>query len=143
MSVECNVYTETKNTIFTKEEIREFIDKIMQELEQEGLVSVHRIKDEQMKKLNSEYRDKDETTDVLSFAMNEGLEVKQKQKDLGDIFISIPQIKKQAQQRDINEKEELKRMLVHGVLHLLGYDHKEEEEAKKMFSQQEELIKKL
>lgn len=143
MSVECNVYTETKNTIFTKEEIREFIDKIMQELEQEGLVSVHRIKDEKMKKLNSEYRDKDETTDVLSFAMNEGLEVKQKQKDLGDIFISIPQIKKQAQQRDINEKEELKRMLVHGVLHLLGYDHKEEEEAEKMFSQQEELIKKL
>ncbi|PSO45726.1 MAG: rRNA maturation RNase YbeY [Parcubacteria group bacterium QH_9_35_7] len=57
--------------------------------------------------------------------------------------ISVPQIKKQAKEQEVPPKEEFKRVLIHGVLHLLGYDHQQPEESEEMFSLQKKLLKQV
>ena len=71
-----------------------------------------------MKRLNSKFRGKNSTTDVLSFPLAENFE-----RHLGDIVISLPQARKQAREFGSRLQEELLRLLIHGLLHLLGYDH--------------------
>lgn len=96
------------------------------------------IDDEKMHELNKTYRNIDRTTDVLSFAYEDNETQKQSFRMLGEIFISIPKMKEQAKSYEHSETRELSFLTVHGILHLLGYDHtlgkKEEEE---MFSRQE------
>ena len=62
--------------------------------------------------------------------------------DRGDIFVCVPQIIRQSKQFGVTPKEECVRMLVHGVLHLLGYDHQTKHDADEMFSIQEGVVKK-
>ena len=78
--------------------------------------------DREIHALNAEYRGKDKPTDVLSFALGEnggvcGAEI------LGDLVISLPTARRQAREYGVTVKEELLRLLIHGTLHLLGYDH--------------------
>ncbi len=102
------------------------------------------IDDEEMHKLNKEYRGIDRTTDVLSFALNDNKHIDTVINSLGDIFISIPKMKSQAIEYGHTEKRELSFLALHGLLHLLGYDHtlgkKEEEE---MFGLQKEILNEL
>ena len=102
------------------------------------------IDDEEMHKLNKEYRGIDRTTDVLSFALNDNKHIDTFINSLGDIFISIPKMKSQAIEYGHTEKRELSFLALHGLLHLLGYDHtlgkKEEEE---MFGLQKEILSEL
>jgi probable rRNA maturation factor len=72
--------------------------------------------DEEVRALNRDYRGKDKTTDVLSFPMEDPLA-------MGDVVISMPRAREQALAAGISEVEELSRLIVHGTLHLLGYDH--------------------
>jgi probable rRNA maturation factor len=102
-------------------------------------LSVHFIGDHKMRSLNRDYRSIDRTTDVLAFAMQEG-EVFDKV-DLGDIFISVPQIKRQAKKLGVSFQEELSRMLVHGILHLCGYDHIKKNDYKIMIPLQEKILR--
>jgi len=106
-----------------------------------GEVELTVIGDKEMTKLNYHYRGKKYPTDVLSFAWQEEKEMKTNM--LGQIFICYPQIKRQAKDWGVKEKEELVRMLIHGLLHLTGHDHEEKKQAKKMFKIQEGLIKDL
>ncbi len=96
-----------------------------------------------MKRLNNQYRGKNTTTDVLSFSLQEGISLSGSNNELGDIFISVPQIKRQAHRLHISVREEFIRMLIHGVLHILGYDHEKEKDAKRMFSIQEKFLTQL
>ena len=72
-----------------------------------------------MRTLNRRYRRKDRPTDVLSFPSNNGL--------LGDIVISVPYASRQAKRRREPPSREIDRLLLHGFLHLLGYDHETDE----------------
>lgn len=102
------------------------------------------INDEEMHKLNKEYRGIDRTTDVLSFALNDNKHIDAVINSLGDIFISIPKMISQSKDYNHSEKRELSFLTIHGILHLLGYDHtlgkKEEEE---MFGLQKEILNDL
>lgn len=102
------------------------------------------IDDEEMHELNKKYRGIDRTTDVLSFALNDNKHIETEITSLGDIFISIPKMKSQATEYRHSEKRELSFLALHGLLHLLGYDHtlgkKEEEE---MFGLQKEILSEL
>ncbi len=98
-------------------------------------VSVHMIGDMRMTTMNTQYRGKSYPTDVLSFPTEDA-------DDIGDIFICVPQIIRQAKEFGVTAKEECTRMLVHGVLHLLGYDHQTKRDADEMFSIQERVVKK-
>jgi len=97
-------------------------------------VSLVFVTDSQIRKLNERYRHKNKATDVLSFPMN----VKDKRaKLLGDIVISADTAKRDAKKKGIRFEEELKFLLIHGFLHLLGYDHEVSEREKKRMERKE------
>jgi len=80
------------------------------------------VSDERMRAFNRRYRDKDAPTDVLSFPGDEDPEP-DGSRHLGDIVISVATARRQAQSRGHSLPRELKRLALHGYLHLLGYDH--------------------
>lgn len=139
--MECNVYQSVKRSGFGKKRIQDIVFFVLHKEKRKGAVSVHVIGDTRMKTLNTLHRGKQKTTDVLSFATQEGFE--SLGDDLGDIFISAPQIKRQAKRFGVSYADEFVRMLVHGVLHILGYDHIEKREAQIMFKKQERYISHL
>lgn len=97
-------------------------------------VSVVYVGNEEMQSLNKQYRDEDKVTDTLSFPMNEGEYCDINPSNmLGDIVICIEQANKQAKQADGSLEKEIKLLLVHSILHLLGYDHDTKEKEKEMF----------
>nr|WP_234410548.1 rRNA maturation RNase YbeY [Caldalkalibacillus mannanilyticus] len=116
-----------------------------EELE-EGEVSVTFVNDAEIQEINRTYREKDQPTDVLSFPMYEADETEIEVFDedepllLGDIIISVPRAKKQAEEYSHSFERELGFLLVHGFLHLLGYDHEDEKAEQEMFARQEEIL---
>lgn len=120
-----------------------YLDKIIKrtlELEnvEASIFSIIFIDDEKMRELNKTYRGIDSTTDVLSFAFEDNNKFCYNIRHLGQIFVSIPKMKSQAKDYGHSETRELSFLVVHGLLHLLGYDHtKGIEEEKEMFSKQE------
>ncbi len=120
-----------------------YLDKIINKtLEMEGvdssIFSIVFIDDEKMHELNKTYRGIDRTTDVLSFAFEDNNKLCYNIRQLGEIFVSIPRMQQQAKEYGHSEVRELSFLVIHGLLHLLGYDHtKGEKEEKEMFSKQE------
>lgn len=109
-------------------------------------VSITFVTNEEIHRINREYRQKDAPTDVISFALEElgEGEVEIVGQDLprvlGDIIISIDRTKEQAEEYGHSFERELGFLAVHGLLHLLGYDHMTEEDEKVMFGKQEEIL---
>ena len=102
------------------------------------------IDDEKMHEMNKEYRGIDRTTDVLSFALEDNEIIKTEVRELGDIFVSIPKMRAQAEEYGHSEKRELSFLVCHGLLHLLGYDHTRSEEDEKIhFGKQDEILNDL
>ena len=100
--------------------------------------------DKKMKELNYQYRKKNEATDILSF--NLGETVKEGGKKIyypGDIIISLDTLCKNAKKFKISEDEELRRLLIHGILHLSGMEHKTLKKSEPMLILQEEILEKL
>lgn len=98
--------------------------------------------DEEVKTLNSEFRHVEDTTDVLSFPASE--ENPENGKGyLGDVIISFPRAQKQAALADHPTSYELALLVVHGVLHLAGYDHMQPEDEKIMFKLQNQALDRL
>ncbi len=94
-----------------------------------------------IKKINKEYRHIDKVTDVISFAFEDnGKLVYNNERLLGEIYISIPRMQEQALEYGHSEKRELSFLAVHGMLHLLGYDHIQKEDEKIMFNLQELIL---
>lgn len=112
-------------------------------------VSVTFVTDEMIRDINREYRGKDQPTDVISFAMEElgegetAILGSSEPRMLGDIIISLDRTKKQAADYGHSFERELGFLAVHGFLHLLGYDHLTEEDEKKMFSRQDDILLSL
>ena len=104
-----------------------------------------------IKEYNKQYRNIDKETDVLSFPMFEKQELEEKIKNnqfqvqdiLGDMVLSIPKIKEQAQEFENTFERELSYMVVHSFYHLLGYDHMQEEDKKIMRQKEENVLRKL
>ena len=128
----------------TKKFVKGITEEILKKLDLDGVeVSITLTDDESIRELNKNWRGKDKATDVLSFPINEK-PLGYKYKVLGDVVISIPYAKRQAEEVGFSYKEEVLRLLIHGILHLLGYDHeKSEEEAKIMFSIQDKIFEDL
>lgn len=118
-----------------------------QKLDGDAELSLSFVNNEQIRDLNRIYRGKDQPTDVLSFALEETMEDEtgiigvDMPRILGDIIISVPKAKSQAEEYGHSFERELGFLAVHGFLHLLGYDHQTDEEEKEMFGIQEEILK--
>lgn len=112
-------------------------------------VSVALVDNDYIRELNKTYRGKDAPTDVLSFPMLEPGEVDDVPSEgeveqlLGDIVISLEKAEEQAKSYGHSFEREVAFLVVHGVLHLLGYDHEIEEERKIMRQKEEEVLKAL
>ncbi len=135
---------EVNDRDITKKFVKGITEEILKKLGLDGVeVSITLTDDKSIRELNKNWRGKDKATDVLSFPINEK-PLGYKYKVLGDVVISIPYAKKQAEEIGFSYKEEVLRLLIHGILHLLGYDHeKSEEEAKLMFSIQDRIFEDL
>ena len=99
------------------------------------------VDNKRIRELNKEYRNKDDYTDVISFALEdydkslfEGMRI------LGDIYISIDKAKEQSIEYNHSLKREISFLVVHGLLHLLGYDHIDKESEIEMFKKQEDIL---
>lgn len=96
----------------------------------------------EIKSLNHAYRHKDYATDVLSFPLEEGADVPcLQERYLGDVVISLETASKQAVANELTFMQEIARLLIHGILHLLGYDHENvpDETAQLMQNKEDEL----
>lgn len=133
----------------TNEKIEKELDDLKQLLENvckdeklgDGEFNVIIVTSDFIHNLNKEYRNIDRVTDVISFALEDdktfnldGYRV------LGDIYICLDKVKGQAEEYNHSFKRELSFLAVHGLLHLLGYDHMKKEEEEVMFAKQEEVL---
>ena len=101
-----------------------------------GSISVVLVRDAVIRPLNKKFRKLDRTTDVLSFEMGEeGI--------LGEIVISFETAKRNARRFQVELKEELKRLAVHGALHLAGYDHQSKSDRMLMREKEDRYAKKI
>lgn len=113
-----------------------------------GSVEITVVGDKMIRELNRRYRGKDRVTDVLSFAWQEpdrrrGGDGKIKSNLLGELYLCYPQIVRQAKEFNVSSSEEFVRMLVHGLLHSVGYDHVVKPAAARMFKLQEKIVKRV
>ena len=118
-------------------------------LEAEGLphaeLDVLITDDETVRRLNREYAGEDAATDVLSFSLREGEEFVSAEtiERLGEVIVSYPTAERQAGEAGRATDDELAHLLVHGVLHLLGYDHAEPDGERRMRAREESLLRSL
>lgn len=134
---------EVNSREISKTFIKVCVEKILKELNLENVeVSITLTDDETIREINKQWRGKDKPTDVLSFPQEETIGYKYKV--LGDVIISLPYAKKQAKEIGFTFKEEVVRLLIHGILHLLGYDHERSEEDEKiMFDLQDKIFENI
>ncbi len=103
--------------------------------------SVIFVNEKEIQEINKEYRGIDKVTDVISFALEDNSNIVYNNiRVLGDIYICIPRMLEQASSYGHSLKRELSFLTVHGLLHLLGYDHMEKEDEEKMFALQELIL---
>ena len=138
----------TSNDI-DKEFLQETAQKVLEREKREGKISLAIVGENRMRKLNKRFRGTNKVTDVLSFPDQEvqigdfKIGPKEKTKGLGEIVICLKRVKKNAGRNDKEVEEELTLVFIHGILHLLGYDHQEEKEAQEMEQKQQQYLDKI
>jgi len=106
-------------------------------------LSVLLTDDASVRSLNRDYRNVDEPTDVLSFAQSEGDEFERPEgvsPHLGDVVISVDTARRQAADHGLSLQDEAAHLLVHGILHLLGYDHEAPDDAAAMRGREDAIL---
>lgn len=140
---EVAIYNETKEEFPYKDIIEKVADKAFEiERLKNASCSIIIVDNDYIHKLNKEYRGIDRATDVISFALEDdkSMVIPDNIRLLGDIYISLDKAKEQAVLCGHSLERELCFLAVHGIYHLLGYDHETEEESKVMFKKQEEVL---
>lgn len=119
-------------------DVKKGVSKILN-LEQDYTINVILVNDEEIAKINLQYRHQDKPTDVISFV----LEDDEDETYLGDIFISIDHVISQATKYGHSIEREFAFLLCHGTLHLFGYDHLTPEDEEEMFALQEQILTEI
>jgi probable rRNA maturation factor len=144
--MEILIKNQQKITKLNQGKIKGIIKKVLQHLkaDEETEISVLFTNDKFIKTLNNKYRGIDKPTDVLSFSLQEGV-VKspeiESDKLLGDIIISVETAQRQADNLNHSMERELTVLLIHGLLHLTGYDHEKGTDYKIMREKENEILK--
>ena len=137
----------------TKDEVEGYIEDIVTEaLREEKLnkvnshVTITSVTRAEIQKFNNDYRDIDRETDVLSFPIFDREELENNKLsniELGDILICIDVVKEQAKEYGTGMKREMLYMITHGICHLLGYDHIDENDRKVMREKEERILSQV
>lgn len=136
------IINETNEEILELEEVNKLVEFALRYQSIDNAIFNIIIVDENtIQKLNREYRGKDSVTDVISFALeDDNTFVKTQYRILGDIYICLSKAKSQALEYRHSFLREISFLTIHGLLHLLGYDHMEKEEEEIMFKLQEMIL---
>ena len=136
------IINETNENIKELEEIKQLVNFALEYQKIDNAVfNIVIVDEEKIQYLNKNYRNKDSITDVISFALeDDDTFVKTDLRILGDIYICLKRAKEQSIEYGHSFLRELSFLSVHGLLHLLGYDHMESEEEKIMFELQERIL---
>ena len=124
------------------DDIKKFINFAVDKLEiKDSIFNIIIVDNQQIREINHQYRHLDKETDVISFALEDNLDFEYEDfRLLGDIYISLDKAKEQKDEYNHSLKRELCFLSIHGLLHLLGYDHMIKSDEEIMFSLQEELL---
>ena len=130
--MDIHVRNKCKSNIITTHRLKKITNNVLKlVLEEKGRnsaeVSVVFVDDGEMRNLNRNYRGINKSTDVLAFPMNEGRFAAINPDLLGDVVVSVPRAREQAEARGHSLERELTCLLIHGLLHLLGYDHERDD----------------
>lgn len=140
--ISVNIFDNQKLYKFSTRDISNTVRLVLKkEKEAEKVsISVIFIEDEEMRQLNQTYRKIDKATDVLSFNCSNdiGDVTKETVRDLGDIFISVETLIRQATEEKTEVLHGLLRVVIHGVLHLCGYDHEQSEEEEEIMMRKQD-----
>ena len=140
-------YDDRQDDIKITDEIKNLIEKSIaavlkvENLDENVEVSVSFVGDEEIRALNRDYRGVDKSTDVLSFPMDDEFIIVSR--ILGDVIINTRRVMEQAEELGHSEERELSYLTVHSILHLLGYDHMEDEDKKEMREREKLAMKEL
>lgn len=135
------IINQTTETIEETQDVFNVIEYALKEEQVEhSIFNIIFVTNEEIHQLNLEYRGIDRPTDVISFALEDVSDIEMEVRVLGDIYISIDKAREQAKEYGHSFKRELCFLAVHGLLHLLGYDHMEKDEEKVMFDRQKEIL---
>jgi rRNA maturation RNase YbeY len=127
-----------------RDRIRRFAGQLLEALgEEQAELSVLLLDDVRGAALNQRWRGRPGATDVLSFSLREGPHARHRGALLGDVVIAVGVARRQAEARGHELEAECRRLLVHGVLHLLGYDHVRPDEARRMRAKERALWRRL
>lgn len=136
------IINETAEKIEELDYLNNYISYVVKKEKLENCVfNIIFVSNEKIHEINFNYRGVDKVTDVISFALEDANDVKEPgMRILGDIYIAINVAYNQAEIYGHSNIREICFLATHGILHLLGYDHMEEEEEKIMFTKQKELL---
>lgn len=140
-------YDDRQDHIIITDEIKNLIEKSIaavlkvENLDENVEVSVSFVGDEEIRDLNRDYRGVDKSTDVLSFPMDDEFIIDNR--ILGDVIINTRRVMEQAEELGQSEERELSYLTVHSILHLLGYDHMEDEDKREMREREKLAMKEL
>ena len=138
-----------QNEIEINEDLYSLIDEAIknslevEEYSENVEISLSFVTDEEIRQLNKEYRNIDSSTDVLSFPMDEDFIIPGENEILGDIIISTNRAIEQANEFKHSINRELTYLIIHSMIHLLGYDHIEEQDKIIMRKKEKETIRRL
>ena len=123
----------------------EYAEKVLGEIKHDNWeLSILLCTDKKIAELNAKYRNKNEPTDILTFNLGETIQENGKTTYLpGDIIISLETLRENAVYFQTSQDEELRRLLIHGILHLDGMEHETNDDCEPMLVLQEEILKKL
>lgn len=136
------IINETNENITELEEIKKLVEYALnyQKIEN-SIFNIIIVDEEKIQEINREYRNKDSVTDVISFALEDDETfIETDMRILGDIYICLKRCKDQSVEYGHSFLRELSFLTIHGLLHLLGYDHMNEEDEKVMFKLQEMIL---
>ncbi len=138
-----DIINNTDKEIEEINKLEEYLKFVVKKLDiEKGIFNIIFVSNEEIHKINREYRNTDRVTDVISFALEDNKDIVYEDfRLLGDIYIAIDVAYDQAIEYNHSREREVCFLATHGILHLLGYDHMTENEEKEMFSLQEELLK--
>jgi len=142
MEIVVDISNENEEFEYPKQDIEKFVKEIIcQEYKSDKplYISLLITDNDTIQNINNEYREKNSATDVISFAYNE-TENEGHYEVLGDIIISYDKVKEQAKNYSHSEKREFYYVLLHGILHILGYDHIDEQDKSAMRQKEEEIL---
>ena len=136
------IINDSGKKVSEKEILNNYVNYLVEKLELSNCeFNIIITNNKKIHEINKEYRNIDRETDVISFALEDNKDIEYTDfRLLGDIYISIDKCYSQALEYGHSRVRELCFLATHGVLHLLGYDHMNEEDEKKMFTLQNELL---